>query len=723
MGLSEYGYPSFLSFKVEGLRTCATSSGYVTDFGNVLELPFQFVSIEGNSLYSHGYWLNGPGNTDIQPVECFYDMRAVCCGLGSINSVLSWSLSHVETTSNETTSSVSVSLDIGGSFSYPGNFQLPVNFGSQIIGEYTVSKTYIDQISFESGSEFSYNYEINAPEDGTCVVPGIAVQYKAFKVDTYQPNCNGTDMLVSSETIWVPRYLEITSCSGGQPPSGCDPISPPIIDKGINGNLIAGNLNCEGYISMQFSDGATGLSISWTGSDGFTSDEFNLSELEVGTYHYTIYNECCDELTGSVVLCDNDEIEHGPWEFNSSTNEYCRILSCVGDVGDFITQGKVNNCETVECILPDQIETYHNGINCIEQHFYQGELLGEYIVESYNMEILYDEASNACRKTILCNDTPVNNFSELPTYGGWNYDSFTERCTRATFCFGQQMIGQDDTKEPEIVEEYNPINGLCEKIVYCDGVPFQQPPSFPILNGQWSWDAWNGCTRQVQCDINSEITIVTGNTSFLNWSFNNNNGLCEAAVACDNQFVPGVIYSESPNGYGNWDWSNSGPYGFTCQRMVYCSINNIAYTQYAPAEWVPTSIPCPWPYEQFNVGYLYCGGEPTNYTDCVNPLTNEPIEDRFFDDGAYSGLSVSEGEYQYLISPNPFNSSIVFSNSFFKSDEPLVFEILDITGREVLSGLVESRSINVSDLVNGVYVIQVLDLLGKKVYSQKLVKL
>lgn len=58
-----------------------------------------------------------------------------------------------------------------------------------------------------------------------------------------------------------------------------------------------------------------------------------------------------------------------------------------------------------------------------------------------------------------------------------------------------------------------------------------------------------------------------------------------------------------------------------------------------------------------------------------------------------------------MISFNLFNSLIVFSNSFFKFDELLVFEIFDIIGWEVLSGFVELWSINVLDLVNGVYVI------------------
>lgn len=143
-------------------------------------------------------------------------------------------------------------------------------------------------------------------------------------------------MLVLFEIIWVFRYLEIISCSGGQFLFGCDFIFFLIIDKGINGNLIVGNFNCEGYIFMQFSDGVIGLLILWIGLDGFILDEFNFLEFEVGIYYYIIYNECCDELIGSVVLCDNDEIEYGFWEFNFLINEYCRILFCVGDVGDFI---------------------------------------------------------------------------------------------------------------------------------------------------------------------------------------------------------------------------------------------------------------------------------------------------------------------------------------------------------------------------------------------------
>lgn len=62
--------------------------------------------------------------------------------------------------------------------------------------------------------------------------------------------------------------------------------------------------NDSGTIMLFPSQGSGGFFVSWTGPDGFTSQDFDLFGLEAGTYHFTVSDEAGCAVQDSVVLND-----------------------------------------------------------------------------------------------------------------------------------------------------------------------------------------------------------------------------------------------------------------------------------------------------------------------------------------------------------------------------------------------------------------------------------
>jgi hypothetical protein len=701
-GIENLGYPNTHNLVVEIIKSCTIntyppqSTSTITSFN----IPFDVVSTIGGSVYTTSEW----DYTAIELGEIICDVtgKVICCNPNAtflIRSDVIFSHEFIETSSIGFTWNSKLSFGASNGI---------IGASNELVGSASIKKETKELL--KDALTWRIDESIKGKE-GVCVFPGVQVIKQGIIEKTYQANCDGPDILIESNIIYVPTQLNVTDECTVQPSNDCEPLTPPIINKGNEFHLaessdksLTTDPECDGYIMLDFGmSNIDGYSIGWTGPNGFESSEFDLENLELGVYYYTITNSCCEMVEGQVDLCPN--MEEGPWLLQADMVTFCKEISCsIDDVSLKSSESSCASSSSDICVTADNTDEYFNGTNCVTDHFYQGEFLGQTISQSSTEEISL--ANQLCTKITYCDGVEVNNQTQFPFYGPWSFNIINEKCERSVICFNKTM-DENEVKEPEIVETYDNNTGLCNRTAFCEGIPNTLPPVSPSNPGFWTYTSWGGCTKTINCSFDSPPLNVNGTPGFSNWSWNEFSSQCVAnSVTCDNFIVGGATHNQNPNGYGSWNWSNSGPNGFTCYRDVYCGTTNSIVTDYGMASWNTTSIPCP-SNPSWNLAYLVCNGVQTNVTDCVLPLKDD------------EELDLRSSYEDIVISPNPFVDYINISG--LENLEDLAIEIYNSKGIMVLE-TENKKQINLVEFPEGIYILRV-QVDSKIIINERIVKI
>lgn len=736
LDIGDIGTPNILDFEINlsirCLPTLSESTTVTTYSLASLSYPITFLSSYDSSgqVYINSYWDSGAPVNPV-PVECDFGAEDYVCCQGQTTTIstkreILYSLS--QTNSQEYNITPEVSINIGAiSISIPYSSSVTTNNTNEFLSGYSVEQTMVLE---------------HVP--GYCVFPGFIVLEKPYVTERWGVTCEYPyRKMISRTSEYIPNSIQFSDHCQIEQPTDCPYIPSEDIDKGFNngGNILASN--CEGYINVILPN-YDGLTVQWSGPNDFVAYDFSIDGLEIGTYSYTIYNDCCESVSGQVQICDN--LIKGTWSYDAEAQKYCQTLSCEDDLPGFrLFQ---NNCETINCVTPDEkIVEYEDG-QCVEKHYYQGEYLGEMILGLPERNLEYDEGSGRCLEKVYCegdlaeeivigipdraiqynaeNGNCIEQFfcgdelvdeNALPaTYGPWTFDFANERCTRSVICFGEVLHNTYDTSEPAITETYNSLTNSCERTAICNGVPYTLPPITPVVNGPWSWDSFSGCEKQIQCTITSDPITLVGEEGFTDWTFNSAANQCVSSVTCNDQMVFGVSNTTPPNTVGSWSWDVSQPFHQQCVRQVYCGQSNTLVYDYAQPTFTPTGQDCPFS-SNTQQQYVVCNGFNTGITTCLSG-GNEGEEDALMSNPTDNDLPRID------IFPNPFKRILNIKGL----DKPLdtgqySIRLFNSSGKLVKEELlIESDQVNVANLPSGLY-LAVLIKEGKKLHAQRVVKI
>ncbi len=105
-------------------------------------------------------------------------------------------------------------------------------------------------------------------------------------------------------------------------------------------------------------------------------------------------------------------------------------------------------------------------------------------------------------------------------------------------------------------------------------------------------------------------------------------------------------------------------------------------------------------------GGSFASSESTSF--CIGGATNAQFSD--------ASTVTSEGSY-FDMYPNPVEDRLVIR---YNSTKSVAYQILDLKGRMLVNGRVESESIDLSSLSTGVYMLKISD--GTKTITRKVMK-
>jgi hypothetical protein len=755
LDIGDMGTPNILDIDINLTIRCLSrlsESTTVTTYSIAsLSYPITFLSSYDSSgqVYINSYWDSGAPVNPV-PVECdFGSGDYVCC--------------QGQTTTISTKREILYSLSQTSSQDYNVTPEVSIS-----VGAISISIPYSNSVTTNNTDQFSSGYSVEQTMvlehvPGYCVYPGFIVLEKPYVTERWGLTCEYPYReMISRTSEYIPNSIQFSDHCQIEQPNDCPPIPSEDIDKGFNngGNILASS--CEGYINVNLPN-YDGLTIQWSGPNDFVAYDFSIDGLEIGTYVYTIYNDCCESVSGQVQICDN--LIQGPWSFDAESQKYCQTLSCEDVLPAFrLFQ---SNCETVNCVTPDEkIVEYEDG-QCVEKHYYQGEYLGERILGPSERNLEYDEDNGNCLKKVYCEEELVEEIviglpertiqydagsgncieqffcgddlvdeSAVPaTYGAWTFDFVNEQCTRAVFCFGQSLQNTFDTAAPEITETYNAITNTCERTAICNGVPYTLPPTSPVVNGPWSWNSSSGCEKQIQCTPTSDIITVEGEEGFINWSYNSITNQCFSSVTCNGQEVWGVNNSLFPAYVGFWSWNSSLPYGQQCVIGARCEFNGqLIYDYVSPSSVSSWSWNVDAPINQQCVRSAFCGGNqiyeyttpnfiPTGYICPENSVTqyyvvcnevNTGITTCLIDEGESSEFILiapynSEAE-NIFIYPNPVKNTLRIDGVAQYLDYGIEcrLKLVNLTGQTVLNKSLNNSSVDLSFLNSGLYLVMIL---------------
>jgi large repetitive protein len=186
-----------------------------------------------------------------------------------------------------------------------------------------------------------YNISCNGATDG-----GISLGTTGGDTTSYTYNWSGpggfaadtrniTGLTHGKYTITV---TDANGCTASdtitltQPDSLVATFNPDVLSGGFN---ISCNGSSDGEINLNLSGGDSATYVtSWTGPDGFTSQETNLSGLKAGTYHFTVTDSNNCSFTDSITLTQPDSINIS---FSAPVVSGGYNISCQGDKNGSIT--------------------------------------------------------------------------------------------------------------------------------------------------------------------------------------------------------------------------------------------------------------------------------------------------------------------------------------------------------------------------------------------------
>ncbi len=597
---------------------------------------------------------------------------------------------HEQTQSTSGEICINSGVELSGGVTTPGG---SIQFSSGFDTETCFEAKTIDglQQNFTSRTELECR---GAP--GKCYYIGSVLVYREIVTEKYKVSCDEYDPLQPFE---IERKLILTGirpkCCEHQ--SECEGLNPDYFDpQGImNGNLMN---DCSGRIELNSSYSDI-FRIEWVGPNGFSSAEENIYNLEPGIYTYTIRNQCCEEISGTVELCDDPVRES--WVYNTETEEYCRTVKC--KEGGPAFKWKSSLCEYLECVIADQTISDIDGLNCIEKDYYQGELLGIRVMGPVETEVEYDQDIERCFQRIICQGDLVEEIEEHPYLEEWNYDEDKEECVRMVICFGEEF--QEIFRDPDIDEEYEERANECTMVVNCKGDEIEYEDD-PYYISDWSWSESRGCEKEVRCRRNGRTKEIGGEESFYDTEYDESDDICYSAVRCNGDRVHGELKYSEPS-KGDWQWGTGDP----CIREVYCPYSNETFFEYVDPDFRSTGDTCTG--TDVLIYEVFCDGMYMGITNCLGGIDindRSALRNRTSDDSPIN------------IYPNPFSKSfIVDLNEAFENDDCSHFSLFDMDGRKVLEGTLNRDNVDASTLTKGVYYCQI-NCKGQ-VYFEKLIKL
>ncbi|MEM1219728.1 MAG: hypothetical protein AAGH79_12495, partial [Bacteroidota bacterium] len=393
----------------------------------------------------------------------------------------------------KTCGAVTVTLTDASGFSWGPNAQFQLSEVLSLGGE----------VQWQSQSGVEITAEIPAATisagPGELCVPLFSIISDFVAIDQFQYTPGGCDRLYLGSTQMIrPRggantvsfdgekFCYDIDCGGGEfgAPS-VDPIPGTIQD---NGGTI---FNIRFDVKEQFLRGS--IEIEWEGMT--PEDPFFIEDVAPGTYCYSITTPCCPTpIEGCLEVCPN--ATEGEWEINEDGESACRQINCPTGVplqGDDGSKSGGNGDTYEECVplafdayeFDEFTRTCRRAVRIAAT----GELLS-YQSKAATFVDTYDEALGVCVREYYCDESAaaVEQESQVPNYGNWDFDLNKSVCFREVSCFGETMPGQRDTKDPTYDWSFDDFTDNCKGVVLCDGSPvFGALPVIkpPIFYGFW----------------------------------------------------------------------------------------------------------------------------------------------------------------------------------------------------------------------------------------------
>lgn len=586
--------------------------------------------------------------------------------------------SDIETTL-EQNSSGTWSFGISGSYkSTNGGPKLDIG------GSYTLSNTIKN--SFSTTNLVRSETKV-CPDKGKCIYPGTQVNVVNYVEYIYKTKCGEADECMNCKDpfrIQVPVRITTFECPTT---SSCDKIEYEI-GTGKH-KPIAGRSNCAGYIDLTITAGIVNK-ITWIGPDGEYGSE-DLNNVPFGQYTLIIQDQCCDEYTETVYLCD--DTEETDWVLDTETGKYCRTVICKGDSGknQDVSQG---DCDTIweECVDPKPGPWRFNLSNkkC-ERDIFAGNDIVDTETKDAIIEESYDAIGKMCKREYFCeaNGDVMHTETETPIYGNqWNFNLGTKKCERTISCFGS-VVDEKDISDPVIEENYNPTTNQCTRDFRCQigGHIVHTEFGTPIY-GPWTYNPGTmKCERSVTCfGLPTQEKDVKNST--ISWDYSLQTNQCTGTIFCEGIPVGAPPIIKPPVVSGNWTVFKSDPNNIRCKKTIQCefgqfeNIDNRATTQ-------KTFTHCTTP--QGTNGFLhniYCNNELTNETICIYQASPREKNTQI---------------PNIKINPNPFQQEVNIELELFDS-ELISISLITLSGKVIFEGSVPfSKGIQqfkISDLDN-----------------------
>lgn len=467
------------------------------------------------------------------------------------------------------------------------------------------------------------------------------------------------------------------------------------------------------------------IEIEW---EGITpEDPFFIEDVAPGTYCYSLTTKCCAiPIEGCLDVCPNPT--EGEWQINEADGSACRQIICPSESplqGNDPKSGSTDN--TYEECVPLTFDAYEfdeftRTCRRAVRIAATGELL-TYQNKPATFVDTYDEALGVCVREYYCdeNSTAVEEESQLPNYGNWQFDLFDRVCFREIVCFGQTLSDQKDTKEPTYDWSFDDFTDNCRGVVLCDGSPvFGVLPvmQLPISYGFWEYNSFEQlCVRTANCELGLDGQVTQREEPEYEYSYDAFSGWCKRTPICDGSFVFGSEETIFPHEVEDWNINIEGP---TCSRTVKC--------EYTTGTWIEQSV-----IGTFAIGIPRpeCAGNNTFYVVCNGEVTDEWFCGTNLDGGGKPTSNASTDadiEIVQDVYPNPFRNELTFTLQASKSTTAQLI-LSNLTGVQVIEEVVdlvggENRiHFNTSKVVPGTYTLRVIhNKTGELITAKQVVK-
>ena len=321
---------------------------------------------------------------------CFTGDESPLCGSDSRLYRFDFSLSESSSTSNSTTTTGS--LSIGSNITQYG-------LSGGVSGNYSYSHQYSTVNSSNTTDLIRIDHRLSNSLPGKCFNIGYYLDediYNEYKVIT---DCQNGD----SEPEWIGEYsvlsgtieeaLHIVPCNIRETSEN----DCPVIEIKISSDKhdLVDDCRYDIFLEIEGAD-ENNLEIYWTMNGQYTFGAMDLIGFPNGVYEVEVIDECCNSYNETITLCD-ELIPLTDFEYDRNENKWCRDIDCVCGDGT-----KSLKAIQKECITPDQIETVYNNKECVESHYYNGELLGQFPGVEADFNKSYDFEDDECQYQYYC---------------------------------------------------------------------------------------------------------------------------------------------------------------------------------------------------------------------------------------------------------------------------------------------------------------------------------